>query len=379
MGWEESAVLDSKALADGFEFSRRACEDAVIERLLEIMVDGEASTRGQVQRLVAAGLDFGMSMLLEEERELEVPPVLLSHARSAGRLEVPLDLLLRGYIGGYNVFTEHAHQAVEKLSKHPRAELRVRLQKTTCHLERTLDAVAAEHRDAAAQANGGSHSYNARLVRRILAGADVDATSLCYDFNGWHLALVLGKLNDVEALHTAARRLGGRLFLVEMDGSTSWAWIRTGRRITSAQLCKQVGVLMEKGFTAAIGEPGRGFEGWQLSHQQARAIFPYACQTSAVLQYSDVALLATIANNPVLARSMRAMYVEPLLGPRSADELLVKTVQAYLQANRNVSSAAAALNVSRQTVRNRLRSAEERLGKPLDRCGAEVEIALRLV
>jgi len=45
---------------------------------------------------------------------------------------------------------------------------------------------------------------------------------------------------------------------------------------------------------------------------------------------------------------------------------------------RNVSSTAAALGVSRQTVSNRLRTIEERLARPLSDCAAEVDAALRL-
>ncbi len=43
-----------------------------------------------------------------------------------------------------------------------------------------------------------------------------------------------------------------------------------------------------------------------------------------------------------------------------------------------MSSAAAALGVSRQTVINRLHAVEERLGRPLGACAVEVEAALRL-
>ena len=53
-------------------------------------------------------------------------------------------------------------------------------------------------------------------------------------------------------------------------------------------------------------------------------------------------------------------------------------MSAYLAAGRNISSAASALKVDRQTVRTRLRTIEEKIGRSLDECGAEMEIALRL-
>ncbi|MBA3865218.1 MAG: helix-turn-helix domain-containing protein [Solirubrobacterales bacterium] len=55
-----------------------------------------------------------------------------------------------------------------------------------------------------------------------------------------------------------------------------------------------------------------------------------------------------------------------------------KTLRAYFAANRNGASAAAALGVSRQTVKNRLRAAEELIGRGLTECAADLETALRL-
>ncbi len=58
--------------------------------------------------------------------------------------------------------------------------------------------------------------------------------------------------------------------------------------------------------------------------------------------------------------------------------MLRQTLRAYFAAERNASSTAAALGVSRQTVINRLRVVEERLGRSLGSCAVEVEAALRL-
>jgi DNA-binding PucR family transcriptional regulator len=44
----------------------------------------------------------------------------------------------------------------------------------------------------------------------------------------------------------------------------------------------------------------------------------------------------------------------------------------------NASATGAALGIARQTVASRLRAAEERLGRPLEGCAAQLETALRL-
>ena len=58
--------------------------------------------------------------------------------------------------------------------------------------------------------------------------------------------------------------------------------------------------------------------------------------------------------------------------------MLRETLRTYLAAERNVSSTAAALGVVRKTVDTRLRTIEERLGRTLHPCPAELEIALEL-
>jgi DNA-binding PucR family transcriptional regulator len=58
--------------------------------------------------------------------------------------------------------------------------------------------------------------------------------------------------------------------------------------------------------------------------------------------------------------------------------VLRETVRAYLAAERNATSAAAALGVARHTVESRIRRAEGQLGRLLPACVAEIEVALRL-
>ena len=58
--------------------------------------------------------------------------------------------------------------------------------------------------------------------------------------------------------------------------------------------------------------------------------------------------------------------------------MAIKTLRAYLAADRNATSAAAALGVNRNTIAERLRAIEATLGRPLSACGPELEAALRL-
>jgi DNA-binding PucR family transcriptional regulator len=128
-----------------------------------------------------------------------------------------------------------------------------------------------------------------------------------------------------------------------------------------------------------VGEPGEGLAGWRFSHQQAKAALPIAERRGKpVLRYADVAVLASIARDDLLATSLRRLYLEPLEGTRDGGRVARETLRAYFDAERNVSSTAAALGVDRRTVRNRLRGIEELLDRPLTGSLADLEIALRL-
>jgi DNA-binding PucR family transcriptional regulator len=73
---------------------------------------------------------------------------------------------------------------------------------------------------------------------------------------------------------------------------------------------------------------------------------------------------------------LRRLYLEPL--GECGDLVAKETLEAYFAANCNVSSAAAALGVSRNTVHSRLAAIEDSIGGPIDSASAEIQTALRL-
>ncbi len=129
----------------------------------------------------------------------------------------------------------------------------------------------------------------------------------------------------------------------------------------------------------ALGEGAEGLTGWRLTHRQALAAHPIAVRgPGAPVRYADVALLAATLQDDLLATSLHKLYLEPLEAERDGGAALRDTLRAYFAAGRNVTSAAVALEVNRRTVRNRLRGAESRIGRSLDECAAELQMALGL-
>jgi DNA-binding PucR family transcriptional regulator len=128
-----------------------------------------------------------------------------------------------------------------------------------------------------------------------------------------------------------------------------------------------------------VGEPGEGLSGWRLSHRQAKAALPIAERRGQpVLRYGDVALLAAILRDDLVATSLHQLYLEPLERARDGGEVARETLRAYFAAERNISSTAAVLGVDRRTVTNRIRAIESLFGRPLKDFATELETALQL-
>jgi DNA-binding PucR family transcriptional regulator len=190
----------------------------------------------------------------------------------------------------------------------------------------------------------------------------------------------------LEAVNDLVSAAGPVHLIVPRGAKLVWGWVGRAERFTSDELDALASDSQDSArrrrdsdTRLGLGEPGNGLAGWRLSHHQARAALPVAqLGPDPVVRYGDVAMLATILKDELLMSSLQHLYLEPLDGGRDGGAELRRTLRAYFEADRNVSAAAAAVGVTRQAVARRLRSAEERLGRPIGALGADLEIALRL-
>jgi DNA-binding PucR family transcriptional regulator len=158
-----------------------------------------------------------------------------------------------------------------------------------------------------------------------------------------------------------------------------WAWFGFRRQVEPAQIEPILSANWPKALPFALGEPAPGPAGWRLTHRQARAAFPIAQRSPAsIVHYADVAVLASLVRDELLATSLRQIYLAPLETERDGGDALRETLRAYFAAGRNASATAEALDVSRNTVGNRLRAIEARTGRSVSSYATEFEAALRL-
>lgn len=234
---------------------------------------------------------------------------------------------------------------------------------------------------------GRSGGGKAERVEKLLSGELLDTSRLAYDFDLNHIALVALGSDALEAVGACASAAGPVHLILRRGAKLVWGWVgRGGERLTSEGLDALASDSRDAARRRrdsdthlAIGEPAQGLAGWRLSHHQARAALAVALrESSPVVRYADVAMLATVLKDELLMNSLQRLYLEPLEGGRDGGEELRRTLRAYFEADRNVSAAAAAVGVTRQAVARRLRSAEERLGRPIAAWSTDLEIALRV-
>ncbi len=328
---------------------------------------------------VTTALDYGIAALeRSEDRPPPIPTALLSQARLAVRNRVSLDTVLRRYFAGYTLLGDFVIEEAEHagISSGPALKRLLRVQAGV--FDRLLASVSEEYKRESVRPSS-SEERRAERIGRLLNGEPLDTSELAYEFGGWHLGIAASGAGAKEAIASLAEPLDCRALSVCPGEGTAWGWLGSRRRFGQEQLegllCQQ----LPAGLALAIGEPGEGLGGWRLTHRQAKAALGVALRAEAgVVRYREVALVASMLGDELLVTSLRELYLRPLEGERDGGLLARETLRAYFAAERNVSSAAAALKLNRQTITNRLRSVEEHLGRPLKTCATEIESALCL-
>jgi hypothetical protein len=232
---------------------------------------------------------------------------------------------------------------------------------------------------AAAADRPGAGEGRAHRVESLLSGELLDSSRIPYDFELQSVGLVAVGADAERAVEDGVRSFGESSLIVRAVGGAIWGWVGRGKGFEHDELDGLASFTAGGDLRLAVGEPAAGIAGWRLTHRQARAALPVALRGGEqAVRYSQVAVLATVVRDELLAESLRRIYLEPLDRGRGDGNELRRTLKAYFAADRNVSIAGAALGVTRQAVSRRLRASEEKLGRSIASCAADLEIALRL-
>lgn len=356
---------------------------AIATRVFAISDPHEVADPAYLQGLntaLAAAIDHRLDVLEASERDAPVvPPVLLAQARLDARDGVALDTVLRRYFAGNALFGDFLVEEAERAEVSSSALRRLLGAQATLG-DRLLAAVSAEYAREARNRPRSAAERRRECVKGLLAGELVDHSELGYDLDGHHLALMAKGEGVEEMMRGLASALDRRLLAVRREEEPIWAcWLGGRRQLATEKALRALSDVAPDGVFVTIGEPGESLAGWRFSHLQAKAALPIAERRGQpFLRYADVALLASILRDDLIAGSLRQLYLTPLEQTRDGGKVSRETLRAYFAAERNISSTAAALGVDRRTVTNRMRTIEGLLGRPLEASAADLEIALRL-
>jgi hypothetical protein len=335
--------------------------------------------RDGLELAVAAAVDFGIASLARGPGEpLPIPTALLAQARLAARYRVGLDTVLRRYVVGHRMLGDFILEEIEGDGATRRSEVKALIAGHADLLDRVLTEVTGEYGRETSRPISPTRR-RAELVRRTLEGETPGESGLEYDFDSEHLAFVALGPGAEESARALAGTSDARTLIAVSDNRSAWVWISRRERMDREALAD----LFEAapGASIGVGAEGSGLSGWRRSHRQARAAVAVGRRRGAgavVTFYEDVALVAAVLRDEDFASFLTDTYLAPLASERDGGLTLRSTLRAYFAAGQNVSSAAAALGVGRQTVTNRLRAVEERVGRSITGSAAELEASLLL-
>lgn len=363
------------------EARREEIEQAILTRVHSIadpLAVGSPEYVAGLRDAVSAGIRYGIAVI-EAGRvaAVPVPPEVRTQARQAACNGVSLNTVLRRYVAGYTLLGDFVIREAEGSLHGDDLHGVTRLQAEL--FDELVDVVVTEY-ELGRQAKVTSLAQQrVDTVGRLLAGELVDTAALGYDLEGWHVGLVIVGADAADAVRAQAAALDRLLLFVPQSEGISWVWFGGRREPSPDDLTRLRRCPWPDHAYVAVGEPGKGPNGWRLSHRQAAAALPIALRgPRATVHYGDVALLACAIQDETLVESLHRLYLGPLRYGAAQGSDLLDTLRAYLATGGNVSSTASAIGVTRKTITTRLRVVEERLGRSLTACYAELGLALSL-
>jgi hypothetical protein len=333
--------------------------------------------------------------ILAGELEIDAEPDgAMDFAEVTARLDVPIAEIEKAYRVGvaslWSRWFDVAHERAE-CDGRPIDEL-ISGPTLTIHayIDRILDAVVARHEEIRTELHRTRHDRRRHTLTSILDGSiDVitDELELTIDYRlaDTHLALLL----ETDDTHSPEREVAvfraaadARDALMLQHGARSWVvWLGRPGGFEPVQLSRLRRALAETAFTVAVGEPGKELAGMRRTRRQAleaaRVQRALGADGHRCLWAREVRLETLLLSDEQRARDFLDDELGRLGGTEPGAVRLRETLLAWLATGSHV-SAAAMLGVHENTVRNRIRAAEELLGTPLMGRRTELQVALRL-
>ncbi|MCK9247407.1 MAG: helix-turn-helix domain-containing protein [Solirubrobacteraceae bacterium] len=333
----------------------------------ELLGSTEANI-AQVMRLLRLGAAAG---------ELVVPVEAADFMRGLLRRGIGVAALLRVYRLGHAWVWDYWSRALRERIDDVDA-LNDALERSSAfmfaYIDRISDELVTEYGTEHERMARSVDHLRADTVRALLAGEPVDEEAaparLGYELRRWHVGLrISARGREVGGLDRAvgdiADALGLRDPLVVRAGATQIdAWIGG---FDPPDLAPLDALELPDGVRVAVGEPGAGVPGFRASHEDAveaaRVADLVGEHAGPVTRYAHVELVSLLAADLPRARAFVARRLGALAANDEPTARLRETALAYLATGGGTTLVAKELFIHPNTVGNRMKKAEELLGR----------------
>lgn len=329
---------------------------------------------------IVAALDYALTgMEKDDDWSGPIPSAVTAQARRAARSGVGLETVLLRYTVGNRILSDFV---MEEVDRFPSQALREVMSAQGALVESLMAGVSAEYKLEVERAGRSLEQRRGERILRLLAGEYVACEAYDYDYrfeDAWHLGMIMVGGRVREAVRSLGAGWDRDVLSVGRDETTMWVWLGGRDRSSIVGLESRLSNIADMGVSVALGEPSSGIQGWRLTHRQAQSALLVALhQPRGITRYAENMLLATALQDETLATSLQEIYMAPLASQRDGGAVLRETLCRYFEVAGNAATAAAILKVDRHTVERRLQKIEDKLGRMLCTCQAELEVALRL-
>lgn len=333
--------------------------------------------------------------------EVAAPPAGIAYVREAVRRGVPLEAMLRSLRLGHRSFLavmlERLRERTDGEAEFAEATMLLTGWSfgTVDRLSTQADVIYQDERDRWLRSAAATQT---ETIQTLLDGGDLDlqaaGSRLRYPLERNHVGLIAWVPTSTEdrdtfaaleaAVTQAAACVGGQSLLLQPLGLLATAvWVGSPTPFDPAVLDDvRFDAHGAPGVALAVGEPAAGVGGFSATHRQAiearRVAMLDARPAAVVTRYRDVALSALATVDLDQARGFVAGELGGLAAADPTTRRLAATLAAYLDEGSSHARTARRLDVHENTVRYRIRQAQEVLGRPVDQRTLELRAALRL-
>lgn len=312
---------------------------------------------------------------------LALPPAAVEETKTVAQWGISLDALVQTYRTGHSVIWEHAMEVAERSIVDARVRSKVLMivsRYLFAYTDRMVVLLAQVYEGERSALSHDRDRGRRQLVRDLLDGLPIDQSKLPYRVSGVHMAAILSGDRADRVLIKLAAQLGLTCLTVAGPSHSVWGWLG-GPDLKDPKVQQAVVAAAAGPVICAFGDVAEGIQGFQISHREARQAFRIGRQLdSAMTRYADVALLSLTTMDESLARQFMTRELGFLADRGIRAEELRDTLRAYFASGHNASATAVRLSLNDRTVAYRLRSIEEKLGRPVASRRDELSVALRL-